>query len=252
MELASPGLGYDVHHRACALSELRVVVARLHAELLQRVGERERPVDVGHLVHIVAAVQKIIRLVGQGSVRAGHNRGREGLPIALVDPVALVGCVRYPCDQRDERRCISSVQRQIHHAFLVDNLRQCARRRVHLRNRAGHLYRLGSRANRQLRIHGHRLVSLQHDARLIVGLKSRRANRHRIRRRSQRRKHKRARLPGLHHRLPPGAGLRRRDRRPGNRRARRIDHRPHNRAVSLCHQAPGIEHRKKGHQHAGT
>ena len=142
-----PGLGHDVHDRARALAELRVVVTGLDAELLKRVGEWERPVDVGHLVHIVAAIQKIVRLIGKGSVRAGHDRRREGLSIALVDSIAFVGCIHYAGNQRLQRRCVSAVQRQVHYAFLVDDLRQSARRRIHLRNCAGHLDRLSGRAD---------------------------------------------------------------------------------------------------------
>jgi len=99
VELLASGLGDDVDDGAGALTEFGVVVAGLHAELLQRVGEGEWPVDVGHLIDIVAAVEEVVRLVGQGSVGAGDYGSRECLSIALVDTVALVGGVDNTGDQ---------------------------------------------------------------------------------------------------------------------------------------------------------
>ena len=59
MELLAARLADDVDDRAGALAVFRVVVAGLNAELLQRVWERERSGDVGHLVRVVAAVQHV-------------------------------------------------------------------------------------------------------------------------------------------------------------------------------------------------
>ena len=60
VEPVSAGFGDDVDDRAGALAELGVVVAGLYAEFLQGVRERERAVDVGHLIDVVAAVQKVV------------------------------------------------------------------------------------------------------------------------------------------------------------------------------------------------
>ena len=101
--LLAAGLGDDVDDGAGALAELRVVVAGLDAELLQGVRDRERTVHVGHFVDVVAAVEEVVRLVGQSSVGAGDDGGGECLAVALVDAVAFVGGVDYACDQRDQR-----------------------------------------------------------------------------------------------------------------------------------------------------
>ena len=50
----------DVHHPARVLPVLGAVVAGLNAELLQCIGERKGRVDVGVLVHVVAAVQHVV------------------------------------------------------------------------------------------------------------------------------------------------------------------------------------------------
>jgi hypothetical protein len=105
----------------------------LNAELLQRVGEWKRPVDVGHFIHVVAAVQEVIRLVGQRSVGAGDDGSGKCLAVALVGSVALVGGVGYTGNQGDERGRVSAVQGQIDDARLVDDLGQGARGGVDLR-----------------------------------------------------------------------------------------------------------------------
>ena len=76
--LLGTGLGDDVDHAAGVLAVLRLVVAGLHAELLQRVGERERGVDVGVLVDVVAAIKQIVGLIGARSVRCNQDR-RPGM-----------------------------------------------------------------------------------------------------------------------------------------------------------------------------
>jgi hypothetical protein len=134
MKAAGTGFGDDVDHRAGALTIRGVVVAGLNAEFLHRVGERKRRIDVCHFIHVVAAVQEVGRLVGQRSVGAGDDRSGKCLSITLVDPVALVGGVAYAGNERDQRCCISAVQRKINDAALVDNLRQRAGGGVHLRH----------------------------------------------------------------------------------------------------------------------
>ena len=177
MKTAAAGFGDDVDHRAGALTVLGVVVAGLNAEFLHRVGERERRIDVGHFIYVVAAVQEVVRLVRQRSVGAGDHCGGKCLPITLVDPVALVGGVAYTGNQRDQRGCISAVQRKIDDASLVDDLRQGAGRGVHLRHFARNGDGLCRRCNLQSDIGGQPLIGLQHDVGLGIGLKTRCGNR---------------------------------------------------------------------------
>ena len=180
MKAAAAGFGDDVDHRAGALTVRGVVVAGLNAEFLYRVGERERRIDVGHFIHVVAAVQEVVRLVRQRSVSAGDDRSRECLPISLVDPIALVGGIDHSSHQRDQRGCISAVQRKIDDASLVDDLRQGASLGVHLRQLAGNGDGLRRRSNFQSDIGGQLLIGLQHDVGLGIGLKTRCGNRQRI------------------------------------------------------------------------
>ena len=108
VEGRAAGAGDDVDDGAGALAELRVVVAGLNAELLHGVRHREGRVDVGELVDVVAAVEQVVGLVGQRAVGGGDDGGGEGLAIALVDPVALIGGVTDTGDEGDqvERRCV--------------------------------------------------------------------------------------------------------------------------------------------------
>ena len=150
MELITARLGDDVDHPARALAELRVVVAGLYAELLQRVRERERVVHVGHLIHVVAAIQKIVRLVGQRSIHTGNNGNGKCLANALIGSIAFGGCVDHAGNQRYERGRISAVQRQIDDACLVDDLGQGAAGGGDLGNFGGDLDRLVGCAERKL------------------------------------------------------------------------------------------------------
>ena len=127
MELAAAGLGDDIDHRARALAIFGVVVAGLNAELLQGIREWERAIDVGHFIHVVAAVKEEILLIGKGTVRAGDYGSGKGLPIALVNAVSLVGGVDHTGNQCYQRGCISAIERQIDDARLIDDLRERAR-----------------------------------------------------------------------------------------------------------------------------
>src|SRR5215475_11110963 len=64
----------SVHYSAGVLSIFGVIVTRLDAEFLQRVGERERRIDVRVWIDVVATVEHIVRLVRPCSVRGYRNR----------------------------------------------------------------------------------------------------------------------------------------------------------------------------------
>src|SRR6266704_3973850 len=59
MEIVSARLGDDVHYGAGVLAVFRGVVARLHAEYLKCIRERERLVDVRVFIYVVATVQSV-------------------------------------------------------------------------------------------------------------------------------------------------------------------------------------------------
>lgn len=172
MELAAARLGHDVNDCAGALAEFGVVVAGLNAELLKCVGEWEWTVDVGHFIHVVAAVEEVIRLVGKCTVGAGDYGSRKCFSIALVDAVALVSSVDYSGNQRDKRRCISAVQGKIDDASFVDDLRQGAGGGVDLRCIARNAHGLSGGANGHLDIDSYGLVGLKRNTGLRVALKS--------------------------------------------------------------------------------
>src|SRR5262252_6737268 len=60
VELVGARFGDDVDDSSGILPVLRAVVAGLHAELEQRDGHGKRLIDVGVLVHIIAAIELII------------------------------------------------------------------------------------------------------------------------------------------------------------------------------------------------
>src|SRR5437660_7554922 len=59
MEIIGAGFGDDVNNAARVRSVLRAGVAGLHAEFLKSVRERKGLIDVGVLVHVIAAVELV-------------------------------------------------------------------------------------------------------------------------------------------------------------------------------------------------
>src|ERR1035437_8904592 len=180
MELACAGLDDDVDHRSCALPEFSIVVAGLNAELLQRVREWKRRIGVGHFIHVVAAVQKVILLGGERSVGTGDYSNGKCLSTSLVGSVALVAGVGDTGNQCDERGCISAVQGQIDDASLVDDLRQGTRGGVDLRSISGDTDGDRGRADHELDIDGSRLVGFERDTGLRVLFKAGSNHRYRV------------------------------------------------------------------------
>jgi len=144
--LLGTGLGDDVDHAAGVLAVLRLVVAGLHAELLQRVGERERGVDVGVLVDVVAAIKQIVGLIGARSVRCNQDVDRECLRITLVDSIDVRRDVN-PCGECGELRRVAPVKRQLVDSGAFDHLRERAGGGVDLRRLCGHRHRGGGYAD---------------------------------------------------------------------------------------------------------
>ena len=72
--LLGAALGDDIDHGAGVLAVLRAVVVGLYAEFLQRIGHGERLIDVGVLVHVVAAVEHVVGLAHKRAVGRNGNR----------------------------------------------------------------------------------------------------------------------------------------------------------------------------------
>ena len=60
VNLVRSGLRDRIHHRVGVQAVARGDAVRLDAELLQRVGKRERQVDVGMRVVVIAAVEQVV------------------------------------------------------------------------------------------------------------------------------------------------------------------------------------------------
>src|SRR5262245_110190 len=79
MKTVSPRPRYYVHHRPRVLSVFCAVVAGLNTEFLQSVRHREGLIDVGILVNVVAAVERIADHVLPRAVGCNRHRSWKGL-----------------------------------------------------------------------------------------------------------------------------------------------------------------------------
>lgn len=68
VEVVGARFGDHVHHATRILPVLRAVIARLYAELLERVGERKWLIDVGVLVYVVTAVELVADGILAGAI----------------------------------------------------------------------------------------------------------------------------------------------------------------------------------------
>src|SRR5581483_10018830 len=63
MELIRAGLSHCIHYAARMRAILRRQGVRLYAEFLQCIGKRKRHVDVRERVHVIPAIQQIVRAI---------------------------------------------------------------------------------------------------------------------------------------------------------------------------------------------
>ena len=141
--------------------------ARRHAEFLQRVGERERHVQVvvGIVVH---GAVKDVR--DAGAQPAGHrDRHRIGSAALAADLARVHGGAR----QDDQVRDLAPLQRQLHDPLVLDHLRDAGALHVDERRRGFDRDGLLDVADRKHGIDGGRGADLQHDAGLHVGAEAR-------------------------------------------------------------------------------
>jgi len=86
VEIICAGLGDDIDDAARVRSVFRAVVAGLHAEFLERIGERKRLIDVGVFVNVVAAVELVANRILPSAICGEGDGAREGLRRAWSAP----------------------------------------------------------------------------------------------------------------------------------------------------------------------
>src|SRR5260221_12009588 len=92
--------------------------AGLHAELSQRIRKRERHVDVGEAVIVVAAIEQVIGGVS-GAARDGYGlRAEEALAAGIGSIAVIDGCA----GDGDELRWVAAIEGQVENTPLVDDL----------------------------------------------------------------------------------------------------------------------------------
>ena len=175
-EIAVPLVGTrlsdDVDDTAGVEAIARGKAAGFNAELLQGVGERERQVDVGVSIDILAAIQQIVGLI---ALPAGDRHGGGRLIILAAGQVACRGGSRGAGNQ-NQLRGLPAVQREFGNPALLDHLRHGVFLGFHHGGAGGYLDALGNRTYLQRNIDLHRVVNLQNDAALDIGFEALRRN----------------------------------------------------------------------------
>jgi hypothetical protein len=145
-----------VHHRAGAVALGRAVVTGLDAELLKRVGKRERLILLEVRIGMAGAIEPERHLPRLGAVGRQPQRAGNRLPRFLIDRGQ-----HHAGHQRAQLGRVAAVQRQFDNALLIDDLAEDRRRDVDGGRFAGYGHGLRERANLDREIHGEVLVRLQ-------------------------------------------------------------------------------------------
>ena len=172
MEVIGARAGNNVDDPARGIAIFRGEVAFLEIKLLHGIGVRERHVHVQIGVVMAGAIQLVIYLSHARAIDARGLLSRIDSAMT-ADPAAVTPKVHAAGGQKDQRLSHAAIQRQLHHALLIDELAHGTGARYHQlgiglhRDLLGHLPEL----------HGHGLVDClvhgQSDARLHVSRKSR-------------------------------------------------------------------------------
>src|SRR6202012_78740 len=83
-----------------------------------RIGKRERHIDVGEAIVVIAAVEKIVGLI----TGASRDRYRLRTEEAFASRVGAIAVIDGSAGDGDGLRRIAAVQRQIYDAALIDDL----------------------------------------------------------------------------------------------------------------------------------
>ena len=108
MIATAAGPGHDVDDCTRALPILGAVVTGLNAELLESVGKWEGSIRHRVLVHVVAAVQQVIRLVRPRAIGGDRYGSRERLRVSFVRAIAWRR--NYACHQSGQGCGIPAVE----------------------------------------------------------------------------------------------------------------------------------------------
>src|SRR6185437_266520 len=161
----APGTRGNADNRAGRKTVLGIEIVRDHLKFLGRVRIRERHGEVRIVVHVVSAVEHVIRATLTAAIYGGSAFARERRVVlsGKGDSLQPVGRSRR---EKYQSRGVAAVQRQIDDGFLVDGLPQLAVDRVERFRRRRHLNRLVDLANFQGKIHGRQLADGQRDVRV--------------------------------------------------------------------------------------
>ena len=177
VHLVGPRFGDHVDHPTRMQTVACGKTAGLNAELLQRVGERERHVDVREVGDVVAAVQQVI---GSVALPAGDRHGGRARIILAADHVR-VRRRRGGAGDHDEVGDLAPVQRQLDDPALVDHLRDRVRPGLDHVGAGRDLHVFGDGAHLHDDIHLHATADLQHDTGLHMRLEAVRRHLQRVR-----------------------------------------------------------------------
>ena len=210
-------LGHQVHRRCGVMPVPRRQRARLHLELLQRVGKRRRQVQVVERIVVRAAVHD----VGDAVRLAAGDRDRDRRKILVGVEIA---CRRGRREAGEENQLggLSSVQRQLHHALVVDHLADAGVLRLDEGGVRRHRHLLADRADRERDVQLRARSDLQDDAAAHVGVEALQHDLQLVRPDGQVRQRVGAVGAGEHGARHPCIGLRDSDLRARNRTAARV------------------------------
>ena len=141
---------------------LRGEAARRDAELLERVGKRQREIDVLLRVVVRGAVE---RVADAGRQAAGH--GNPDAP--RRGAVRGFGRLHRRAREHEQVGDLASLQRELDDPLLLDHRADARAAHVHDRRRGFHRHGFFERAERERRVHRRRRAHLQHEPRLHVG-----------------------------------------------------------------------------------
>ena len=115
------GARHHVHQAAAVLSTLCAQHGRLHAELTDRIREREGQVAVAHIVVVHAAIQT----PRGGVAAAAGDRDRDrGIGVFAAGEIAR-RCSRGTARQRNQGGHLTPIQRHLRHCRLINGLFEC-------------------------------------------------------------------------------------------------------------------------------
>jgi len=156
VQRVASGLGDDVYNAAGVAAILGAIVAGLYAELLERIREWERLVDVGIEIVVVGAVEPEADLVLARAVGGNGHDARKCFRVALIHIVG--GRRNGSSHDQKQRRGVAAIEREVDHFALFDNLAEGGRSGVDLRDLAGDGNSFRRLADAESRVHCNALV----------------------------------------------------------------------------------------------